>query len=93
MDIYLNDRAKRIQCNSSSIAGRIEWFGYSNAGGHKPLINNDPEKPDIKDGPQNDYWDHTDYIIKKANSLGIYIGVLPTWGDKWNKNGCWSRNI
>jgi hypothetical protein len=26
-----------------------------------------------------------DWIVTKANSLGIYIGMLPTWGDKWNK--------
>ena len=41
--------------------------------------------PDIHGGPDNDYWDHVDYIVKKANSLGIVIGFLPTWGDKWNK--------
>ena len=22
---------------------------------------------------------------RKANSLGLYVGLLPTWGDKWNK--------
>ena len=22
---------------------------------------------------------------REANSLGLYIGMLPTWGDKWNK--------
>jgi hypothetical protein len=26
-----------------------------------------------------------DYVVEKANSLGLYIGFLPTWGDKWNK--------
>jgi hypothetical protein len=23
--------------------------------------------------------------VSKANSLGLVIGMLPTWGDKWNK--------
>ncbi|MBE0656359.1 MAG: glycoside hydrolase family 140 protein, partial [Bryobacteraceae bacterium] len=41
--------------------------------------------PDTRPGPGNDYWDHVDFIVQKANSLGIYIGLLPTWGDKWNK--------
>ncbi|MFZ5829090.1 MAG: glycoside hydrolase family 140 protein, partial [Planctomycetota bacterium] len=31
------------------------------------------------------YWDHVDYIVEKAESLGMFIGMLPTWGDKWNK--------
>ena len=45
----------------------------------------DPQKPDIKDGPDNDYWDHVDWIIDKAAEKGIYIGLLPTWGDKLDK--------
>ncbi len=53
--------------------------------GHLPLIDLDPTRPDVKDGPNNDYWDHVDYIVQKANSLGIVVGFLPTWGDMWNK--------
>jgi hypothetical protein len=26
-----------------------------------------------------------DWIVRRANSLGLLIGMLPTWGDKWNK--------
>lgn len=37
----------------------------------------------MKDGLNNDYWDHVDYIVNKAASLGMFIGMLPTWGDKW----------
>src|SRR5690606_28533845 len=29
-----------------------------------------------------DYWDHVDFAIQKAAEKGIYIGLLPTWGDK-----------
>src|SRR5207244_1239575 len=25
------------------------------------------------------------WIVARANALGIYVGMLPTWGDKWNK--------
>lgn len=28
------------------------------------------------------YWDHVDYIISEAAKRGIYIGLLPAWGDK-----------
>ena len=53
--------------------------------GFVPLIDNDPTKPAVKDGPSNDYWDHVDAVVDEANRLGIYVGLLPTWGDKWNK--------
>ncbi|RPH93651.1 MAG: DUF4038 domain-containing protein, partial [Calditrichaeota bacterium] len=30
-------------------------------------------------------FEHVDYIVNKAQDLGLFIGMLPTWGDKWNK--------
>lgn len=39
----------------------------------------------MKDGPENDYWAHVDFIVGKAEELGLHVGFLPTWGDKWNK--------
>ncbi|MDR1440723.1 MAG: glycoside hydrolase family 140 protein, partial [Clostridiales bacterium] len=29
-------------------------------------------------------WDHVGYIIGEAEKRGIYIALLPTWGDKFN---------
>jgi hypothetical protein len=26
-----------------------------------------------------------DWIVNRANALGMYVGFLPTWGDKWNR--------
>lgn len=50
-----------------------------NAYGHKPLDNDDPMKP------IEDYFKHVDFVVDKAAELGLYVGLLPTWGDKWNK--------
>jgi hypothetical protein len=56
--------------------------------GDYPLNNEDPTQLLITPGsnPGNayeyDYWDHVDFIINKAAEKGIYIGLLPTWGDK-----------
>lgn len=56
--------------------------------GDFPLNNEDPTQllttpgSDPNDPYQYDYWDHLDYIIKLAADQGIYIGLLPTWGDK-----------
>lgn len=29
-----------------------------------------------------DYWDHVDFVIQEAAKRGLYVGLLPTWGDK-----------
>lgn len=91
VDRYLEDRAsKGFNVIQAVALAEINGLNDPNAYGHKPLINEDPTKPDVKDGPENDYWDHVDYCVKKANSLGMYIGLLPTWGDKWNLK--WAAN-
>ncbi len=52
--------------------------------GHLPLVDLDPARPAAKDGPNNDYWDHVDFIVDAANRRGIYVGFLPTWGRYWH---------
>ena len=29
-------------------------------------VDDDPTRPDVKDGPDNDYWDHVDYIVEQG---------------------------
>lgn len=56
----------------------IDGLNTPNPYGDRPLLNNDPTRP-------NDaYFEHVDYVINKADELGIYIALLPTWGDKVN---------
>jgi hypothetical protein len=54
----------------------LDGLHTPNAYGEKPLIDDDPEKPNEK------YFEHVDYIIDKANEYGMNIALLPTWGDK-----------
>jgi hypothetical protein len=82
-DRYLDDRARKGFTVIQAVAlAELDGLNDPNAYGHKPLINNDPAKPDVKDG--EDYWDHVDYVVHKAESLGMFVGFLPTWGDKWH---------
>jgi hypothetical protein len=59
-----------------------------NRHGDYPLNNEDPTQLLVTPGnnPDNayeyDYWDHVDFIIHYASEKGMYIGLLPTWGDK-----------
>lgn len=81
---YLENRAKKGFTVIQAVAlAELDGLNTPNAYGHRPLVNNDPLKPDVREGPANDYWDQVDFIIGKAESLGLRIGLLPTWGDKW----------
>ncbi len=85
-DRYLKNRADKGFTVIQAVAlAELDGINDPNPYGHRPLLNNDPTKPDVKDGAANDYWDHVDYIVKKADALGLFIGFLPTWGDKWNR--------
>jgi len=85
-DRYLQDRARKGFTVVQAVAlAELDGLSDPNPYGHRPLRNDDPTQPDVREGPADDYWDHVDYVVTKANSLGLYVGFLPTWGDKWNK--------
>lgn len=77
---YLRNRAERRFTVVQAVAlAELDGLGVPNPYGHTPLLNNDPTTPNEA------YFQHVDWIVGKANSLGLYVGLLPTWGDKWNK--------
>lgn len=83
-DRYLEDRAAKGFTVIQAVAlAELDGLRDPNAYGHLPLIDHDPARPHVIEGPSNDYWDHVDYIVDKAASLGLRIAFLPTWGDKW----------
>ena len=83
-DHYLADRAEKGFTAIQAVAiAELDGINTPNAYGHLPFIQEDPARPDTKEGPANDYWDHVDYIVRKANQLGLYMAMLPTWGRYW----------
>ncbi|MDX2286526.1 MAG: glycoside hydrolase family 140 protein [Bacteroidia bacterium] len=56
--------------------------------GDLPLVDEDPARlattpgDDPADPAAYDYWDHVDFIIREAARRGMYVALLPTWGDK-----------
>ena len=84
-DTYLQDRAAKHFTVIQAVAiAELDGHTDPNAYGFLPLVDLDPAKPAVKEGPNNDYWDHVDYIVNKAESLGLFIGFLPTWGRYWH---------
>jgi hypothetical protein len=77
---YLEHRAKNGFTVIQAVAlAELAGLTDPNPFGQLPLINNDPSKPN------EEYFKHVDWIVAQANARGLYIGMLPTWGDKWNK--------
>lgn len=66
----------------------FEGIRTPNRYGARPLVNDDPAQLAVTPGSdptradQYDYWDHVDYVVQTATQKGLYIGLLPTWGDK-----------
>ncbi|WP_291984664.1 glycoside hydrolase family 140 protein [Luteitalea sp.] len=77
---YLRNRAERRFTVIQAVAlAELDGLHAPNAYGERPLVDDDPTRPNEA------YFTHVDWIVRKANSLGLYVGLLPTWGDKWNK--------
>jgi hypothetical protein len=75
-----NRRSKGFTVIQAVALAELDGLNTPNAEGEKPLIDNDPTKPNEK------YFAHVDWVVKKAEEKGIFIGLLPSWGDKWNKS-------
>lgn len=76
-DRYLKRRSEQgFTVIQAVVLAEMDGLHTPNAYGHTPLLNDDPAKPNEK------YFEHVDYIIDKAASYNINIGLLPAWGDK-----------
>ena len=79
-DLYLQDRAdKGFTVIQAVVLAEQDGLNVPNAYGDVPLLEKDPLRPN------EGYFKHVDYIVDRAASLGMYIGMLPTWGDKFNQ--------
>ncbi len=81
-ELYLENRAEKgftvIQAVVLAQLGNLE---EPNAYGELPLIDKDPTRPNEA------YFKHVDFIVNKAEELGLIVGMLPTWGNYWKEGG------
>ena len=78
-DDYLRDRASKGYTVIQAVVLAEHQFSDPNPNGHLPLHDNDPTRP------VEGYFRDVDAVVDRADALGLVIGMLPTWGDKWNK--------
>ena len=76
---YLDDREEKgFTIIQTVILAEQDGLRKPNANGDLPLFDLDPTKPNEK------YFKHVDFVLKQAEKRNLYVGLLPTWGDKWN---------
>ncbi len=74
---YLKNRAEKgFTVIQAVVLAENNGLRTPNPYGDVPFEDLDPTKPN------DDYFTHVDFIVNKAQELGLYIGMLPTWGDK-----------
>ncbi|MEZ0296870.1 MAG: DUF4038 domain-containing protein [Candidatus Methylacidiphilales bacterium] len=75
---YLTVRASQnFNVIQSVVLAECNGLRTSNFYGHLPLLDEDPERPNEA------YFEHIDWVMRKGTELGLRWGLLPTWGDKW----------
>lgn len=77
-DRYLADRAAKDFTVIQAVAlSELNGLVEPNAYGDLPLLNGDPATPNEA------YFAHIDYVVRRANELGMVVGLLPSWGRYW----------
>jgi hypothetical protein len=78
-DLYLRNRAAKGFTVIQAVAlSENDGVRTPNAYGERPLVDNDPRRPNEK------YFAHVDWVVDRAADLGLTVALLPTWGDKWH---------
>jgi hypothetical protein len=78
--VYLDDRAEKgFTVIQAVVLAELDGMNTPNPYGAVPLEDDDPTRP------VEAYFRHVDYVIDEAEARGLFIGLLPTWGDKFNR--------
>jgi hypothetical protein len=76
---YLKKRAEQgFTVIQAVVLAELDGLNAPTPEGYRPLNGNDPAQPNA------DYFKKVDDVIDLAGKYGLFIGLLPTWGDKVN---------
>ena len=75
---YLEDRARKGFTVVQAVAlAELDGLTVPNPYGALPLADMDPARPNEA------YFAHVDFVVRRAEELGLFVGFLPTWGKYW----------
>ncbi len=79
-ELYLKHRARNgFTVVHAALLAELDGLNSPNTADATPLKDNDPGEPNRR------YFRDVDYVVARAEQLGLVMGLAPTWGDKWNK--------
>ena len=74
---YFADRQeKRFTVIQAVVLAEFDGLNTPNAYGERPLLDKDPTRPN------GAYFAYVDELVQMAANHDLYVGLLPTWGDK-----------
>lgn len=84
IDFYLRTRSQQgFNVIQTVVLAEMDGLRTPNVEGHLPLNAEDPTQPNEQ------YFGLVDFVIERAAEYGLYVALLPTWGDKvavmWGK--------
>ncbi len=75
---YLTNRAQKgFTVIQAVVLAPADGLTIPNAYGDLPLVQGDPARPN------ENYFRHVDFVVNKAEELGLTIGMVATWGSFW----------
>jgi len=72
-DLVLKDRAAKRFTVIQAIVAHWGGLGTKNPYGDAVFVDNDPARPNEA------YFKHVDYLVDRAESLGLYVALVPLW--------------
>lgn len=85
---YLKTRAEQgFNVIQAVLISEFDGLTKPNAYGSLPMLAGDPTQPDVTPGSDTllknayDYWDHVDFVVEEAARRGLFLALLPCWGE------------
>jgi hypothetical protein len=77
IDLYMKDRAAKKFTVIQAIVAHYGGLDRTNPYGASVFLKGS------KAEPNPEYFKHVDYAVDKANSLGMYVALVPIWGKEY----------
>jgi hypothetical protein len=88
ISFYLNKRkAQGFNVIQTVILSEFYLKQPVNFYGDSLFVQHDPQEPAVTQGAdparkeEYDFWDHVEYTVRTAGECGLYLALVPTWGE------------